>query len=133
MHRAVRPLPSRRFFFARLLEGAGVGALLLGFGLGIGMLGYHFLVGLPWIDALLNSAMLLGGEGPLAPTPTVAGKLFASFYALFGGLLFVSVAGLLLAPAVHRFLHRFHLEVQDGSDATSPSPPPSPPKRSVRS
>jgi hypothetical protein len=119
VHRRYRPLPPRRLFFAHLLKGAGAGALLLGFGLGIGIVGYRYVVGLSWLDALLNAAMLLGGEGPVAPTPTAAGKIFASLYALFGGLIFVTVAGLLLAPVVHRFLHRFHLEVQDET-----APPP---------
>jgi hypothetical protein len=119
-HPRYRPLPSRRLFFAHLLRGAGTGALLLGLGLGLGVAGYRYIVGLSWLDALLNAAMLLGGEGPVAATPTPAGKLFAVFYALFGGLLFVTVAGLLLAPVVHRFLHRFHLEMQDEA---SPPPP----------
>ena len=56
---------------------------------------------------------LLGGEGPLAPTPTSAGKLFASFYALFSGLVFVTMAGLVLAPAIHRVMPRFHLEASE--------------------
>jgi hypothetical protein len=125
MHRPYRSLPPRRHFFVHLLKSAGSGALLLGFGLGIGILGYHYLVGLSWLDALLNAAMLLGGEGPIAETTTPAGKIFASFYALFGGLIFVTVAGLLLAPGIHRLLHRFHLEIQD---ETAP-PEPSRPKR----
>jgi len=124
------PLPSRRVFFARLAVSAVRGVLILGVALGIGVLGYHFVVGLPWLDALLNAAMLLGGEGPVAPTPTAAGKLFASFYALFSGLVFVTIAGLMLAPAMHRLLHRFHLEAslpdenprQKQVSLTTPSP-----------
>ncbi|HVR96123.1 MAG TPA: hypothetical protein VMW27_05885 [Thermoanaerobaculia bacterium] len=130
-HLRPRPLPSRRVFFAHLAANAVRGVLILGVALGIGVLGYHFVVGLPWLDALLNAAMLLGGEGPLAPTPTAAGKLFASFYALFSGLVFVTIAGLVLAPAMHRLLHRFHLEAslpdeespaQTQTRLTTPSP-----------
>jgi len=79
--------------------------------LAIGVLGYHFLGRLSWIDALLNSAMLLGGMGPINPLQTIAGKLFASFYALFAGLVFLVIVGVMLAPLIHRFLHRFHLEL----------------------
>jgi hypothetical protein len=110
LHRPLKPLPPRRIFLRHLAVGALRGAVLIGFGLGLGMLGYHYLVGLPWLDAMLNAAMLLGGEGPLAPTPTAAGKWFATFYALFSGLLFVTVTALFLAPAFQRLLHRFHLE-----------------------
>jgi hypothetical protein len=123
LHPVLKPLPPRRVFFHRLAVGALRGAALIGFGLGLGMLGYHYLVGLPWLDAMLNAAMLLGGEGPVAPTPTAAGKLFASFYALFSGLVFVTVTALFLAPAFQRLIHRFHLEAavhptdeQAGSD-----------------
>ena len=76
----------------------------------IGVCGYHFLEGLPWIDSLLNASMILGGMGPVDPLHTKAGKLFASFYALYSGLAIISVAGLLIAPIAHRLLHHFHLE-----------------------
>jgi hypothetical protein len=78
--------------------------------LAVGMCGYHFLERLPWIDALLNASMILGGMGPVDPVKTGAGKIFVSFYALYSGLALISVAGLLLAPVVHRFLHKFHVD-----------------------
>lgn len=81
--------------------------------LAIGVLGYRIFEGLSWIDALLNAAMLLGGMGPVTPLQTDAGKLFASFYALFAGLVFLVVVGVLFAPLFHRFLHHFHLELED--------------------
>ncbi len=89
---------------------------LLAVGLGIGVAGYHYVVGLPWIDALLNATLILGGEGPVDPTPTVGGKLFASFYALFSGLMFVTVTALLLSPFMRRVLHKFHLDDLDTSE-----------------
>ena len=108
-----QPLLPRALFLVRLARHA-IFALGLVFGsLVIGMIGYHFLEGLSWIDALLNSSMLLGGMGPVNELHTTAGKLFASFYALFSGIVFLVVAGVLFAPLFHRFLHRFHLEIED--------------------
>ncbi len=80
------------------------------FALGIGVVGYHLIAGLPWIDSLLNASMILGGMGPVDPLHTDAAKLFASFYALFSGLMFIGIASVLVAPFVHRLLHRIHYE-----------------------
>lgn len=57
--------------------------------------------------------MILGGMGPVNEVHTVTGKIFASIYALYSGLIVLVVAGVLFAPIFHRFLHRFHLEVED--------------------
>lgn len=78
--------------------------------LGIGMVGYHHFEKMSWVDAFANAAMILSGMGPLGPLTTNAGKLFAGFYALFSGLVFIVVTGILLAPAAHRLMHRFHME-----------------------
>jgi len=80
------------------------------FALGIGMVGYHHFEKMSWIDSFANAAMILSGMGPLGPLATNAGKLFAGFYALFSGLVFIVVTGILLAPAAHRLMHRFHTE-----------------------
>lgn len=83
--------------------------------LGIGILGYHFVGSLGWIDSLLEASMILGGMGPVSPPRSDAAKVFASFYALFSGLMFIGIAGVIVAPIAHRILHRFHLEdVQEG-------------------
>ena len=82
---------------------------LLVLSLGVGMLGYGHFEGLPWIDGFLNSAMLLGGMGPVNPPLTAAGKLFAGIYALYAGLVFIVTATLVVMPVLHRVLHRFHL------------------------
>lgn len=79
----------------------------------LGVLGYHYLEGMLWIDALVNASMLLGGMGPVDALHTVGGKLFASFYALYSGIIFLVVVGVIFAPLYHRFLHRFHLEMDD--------------------
>lgn len=76
----------------------------------IGMAGYHFLEGMSWIDALLNAAMILGGMGPVNTLETAGGKIFAAVYALYSGVIFLVVAGILVAPIFHRILHHFHLE-----------------------
>ncbi len=78
--------------------------------LAMGMSIYHFQEGLPWPDAFLNAAMLLGGMGPVDPLHTTLGKLLAGGYALFAGLVFIVIAGAMLGPVVHAVLHRFHLE-----------------------
>jgi hypothetical protein len=83
---------------------------LLALSLGVGMLGYGHFEGLPWIDGFLNSAMLLGGMGPVNPPLTAAGKLFAGIYALYAGLVFIVTAALVVTPILHRVLHRFHLD-----------------------
>src|SRR5205823_2767213 len=103
-----------RFEFGKRVGRHGLVALgVLVFGLGIGVAGYHWLAHLNWIDSLLNASMILGGMGPVDPLPTNAAKLFASFYALFSGLAFIGIVSVLLAPFVHRMLHRFHAEDRD--------------------
>jgi TRAP-type C4-dicarboxylate transport system permease small subunit len=113
-----QPLLSRPAFLRRLGQHAAAALGLVAGALGIGVLGYHGLVGLSWVDSFLNAAMILGGMGPVNPITTQGGKVFAALYALFSGLLFLVVAGVLFAPVVHRFLHYFHLE--SGQDEDSP-------------
>ncbi len=101
------PLPWAKFL-QRLLRHSAVALALLVVSLGIGMLGYVFFEHLSWIDAFLNSAMLLGGMGPVNPPQTAAGKLFAGLYALYAGLVFIVTAALLFTPILHRIFHRLH-------------------------
>ena len=108
-----QPLLSRAKFFKRVGRHGVVALGVLVFGLGIGVLGYHWLARLSWIDSLLNASMILGGMGPIDPLPTNAAKLFASCYALFSGLAFVGIVSVLLAPFVHRMLHRIHAEERE--------------------
>ncbi len=97
-----------RFLLALALSGA-----LIGCSLGLGVLGYHYVAELAWVDALLNAAMILAGMGPVDTLKTDAAKVFASAYALFSGVVFISATGILLTPIFHRALHRFHLEQRD--------------------
>lgn len=120
MHRFERrhePLLPRRIFIQRVLIFLGFSLLIIGCSLGIGIVGYHYTEHLSWLDSLLNASMILGGMGPVDTIKTDAGKLFASFYALFSGMVFLVAAGVLLAPVVHRFLHAFHVAPDDALDA----------------
>src|SRR5712692_906965 len=113
-HRS-EPLLPRAEFFSRL-AGHGLIALSIVLGsLGIGIIGYHEFEGFAWIDATVNAAMILGGMGPVNELHTVIGKLFASVYALFSGIVFLVTVGVLFAPIIHRFLHRFHLDASSES------------------
>jgi len=122
-----RLLP-RSIFYRRLARQGGIAFSLVLAALGIGVSGYHFIENLPWVDALLNASMILGGMGPVAELKTTAGKLFASFYALFSGLAFITIAGILFVPVVHRFLHKFHLD----SEPDPPSSKRKEPSRTAR-
>jgi hypothetical protein len=105
------PLLSREKFIRRVGYHALIALLFIAVALGVGVLGYHWLGHLNWIDSLLNASMILGGMGPVDPLQSNAAKVFASCYALFSGLAFIGIAGVMLAPFAHRLLHRFHLEV----------------------
>ena len=105
----VRPL-ARQHFVRRMARHVAGAAAIVVFSLGLGMWGYSHYEGLAWRDSFLNAAMLLGGMGPVNDPVTDGGKVFAGLYALYAGLVFIVTAGLLLAPVVHRVLHRFHWE-----------------------
>ncbi len=108
------PLLSRAKFVERMGRNFGLASALVAVSLLVGMLGYHLTEGMDGVDAFANAAMILSGMGPLEPLKTTAGKLFAGFYALYSGLVLVLASGVVLAPVVHRMLHRFHVE--DGGD-----------------
>ena len=95
-------------FVIRMLRHAALALTLLLVSIIIGMGGYEYFEALSWRSAFLNSAMLLGGMGPVDAPHTDGGKLFAGIYALYAGLVFIVVAGLILAPLVHRIMHKFH-------------------------
>jgi hypothetical protein len=95
-------------FARRLFVHLGLASCVLVLSLGVGMVGYVLLEHFSWMDAFLNSAMLLGGMGPVNPPLTDAGKLFAGCYALYAGLVFIVTAALLFTPVLHRLMHHFH-------------------------
>ena len=105
--RASSPISNKHFAYRMLLHSLAA-ALLLAGSLVVGMVGYMQYEHLLWRDAFLDSAMLLGGMGPVHTPQTNAGKIFAGCYALYAGLVFIITAGVVLAPTMHRVLHRFH-------------------------
>ena len=115
-----QPLISTREFIKRVGKYTAMALLLVAVSWLIGILGYRLLEGLPWIDATLNAAMILGGMGPVNQLHTEAGKLFASFYALFSGIIFLVSVGILLAPIIHRFMHKFHLQSPEDKNRAHP-------------
>jgi hypothetical protein len=107
-------MPSRQFL-GRMARYGLVAFTVVAGSLLIGILGYRLTEGMSWLDAYLNAAMILGGMGPVDQLHTTAGKLFAGAYSLFSGIVFLVAAGLLIAPIVHRVLHKFHYaEDSDG-------------------
>src|SRR5437016_735708 len=106
MERLRRP-PQRQHY----IRSALIATVMVAIALIIGLCGYHFLNGEAWIDALVDATMILGGMGPVSPLNTDGAKLFASFYALFAGLVFIGTAAVLVAPWVHWLLHRLHSDL----------------------
>jgi len=104
------PLLPRRKFMRRVAFHGLAAAAIVSVSLTLGIIGYHFVAGLSWIDALLNASMILTGMGPVDVLRSDTAKLFASFYALFSGVVFLVTASILVAPIAHRLLHRLHLE-----------------------
>jgi hypothetical protein len=118
--RRQEPLLPRSVFFWRL---AKCGAISVGFilvSLVLGVLGYRRLEGMPWIDAFVNAAMILGGMGPVNELHTDAGKLFAGTYALYSGLVVIISVGFFVAPILHRFLHYFHVDSESDGGEMNP-------------
>lgn len=112
-------LLSRRAFARRLARSVAAFALLVGGSLAVGAVGYHTLAGLEWVDAVHNASMILTGMGQVSPLPSATAKMFASAYALFSGVVFLMASGIVLASLLHRFLHRFHVDVDAGPDEPS--------------
>src|SRR2546427_10290089 len=103
-------LAPRSVFFQRVAVSLLIAFGMIAFALAVGITGYHTLARLDWIDSLLEASMILGGMGPVNPLTNDAVKIFASAYALFSGLMFIAVMGVVLVPVVHRILHKFHVD-----------------------
>jgi hypothetical protein len=118
-----QPLLDRRAFARRLTRHVLIATVALLAAWGIGILGYRACGGLAWIDAVVNAAMILGGMGPVDPIVSTGGKLFAAFYALFSGVVFLAAIGVIGAPLLHRILHHFHLEVDESQSGEARAQP----------
>jgi hypothetical protein len=110
MHEQKTQLLPWPLFLRRLALWSLVAIAIVASALAVGVLGYRYIAKLEWIDALLNASMILTGMGPVAPMTDNASKIFASMYAIFSGVVFLSGVGIVLSPLFHRILHRFHLE-----------------------
>jgi hypothetical protein len=108
--RRTKPLLPRREFYRRIAMNFILGGVVIIVSLGVGILGYHHFENMSWVDSFANASMILSGMGPLGNLQTDAGKIFAGCYALFSGLALVAALGIIFAPVIHRFLHKFHLE-----------------------
>ena len=106
-------LASQPVFFKRMLFSVLTAIGLISSALLIGILGYHNIAGFDWVDSILEASMILGGMGPINALANTGAKLFAAGYALFSGLIFIAIMGIILAPLTHRMLHKFHLDERD--------------------
>jgi hypothetical protein len=104
------PLLPQHLFLRRLGRHILLAVAIIGGSLAVGVIGYHTIEGWTWLDSLLEASMILSGMGPIQNLHTSAGKLFASFYAIYSGVALLTTIGILFAPIFHRFLHHFHLE-----------------------
>jgi hypothetical protein len=111
-HRSA-PLLPYDLWIRRLLRFGALGAAIIAIGLGSGTLGYHFFAGLEWLDSVLNAAMILTGMGPVDRIDSAGGKIFAIVYALFSGIVFLGAAAIVMAPWLHRLLHKLHADDVD--------------------
>jgi hypothetical protein len=111
--RSHEKLAPRSVFVKRVVASLAIGVALLAVALCIGIAGYHWLAGLDWLDSLLEASMILGGMGPINPLNNSAAKVFASVYALFSGVVFIALMGIVLSPLAHRMLHKFHIDDDD--------------------
>lgn len=106
-------LAPRLVFVKRVLGSLAIAFGLIAIALSVGIVGYHFIAGFNFVDSLLESSMILGGMGPVRELPNDTAKMFASIYALFSGVIFIALMGIILAPVAHRVLHKFHVDEKD--------------------
>ncbi|MGZ3864684.1 MAG: hypothetical protein ACXVPN_06115 [Bacteroidia bacterium] len=113
MYSNIKKLPHRKHFLTKLGKNLLIATGFLIISLGIGVMGYHHFMHLGFADSLINASMILSGMGPVDHADTDAAKIFASFYAIYSGVAFISSMAFLFIPVVHRFLHKFHLDIQE--------------------
>jgi len=112
-----KPVISRPQFLSRLARALLMGLAMIVVSLLIGMAGYlHYFPSLDVADAFVNAAMILSGMGPMATPPSTGAKIFSGCYALYSGLMLVMSAGVVFAPLVHRFLHKFHADEDEANE-----------------
>lgn len=105
----------RKKFFIHLARNTSFACIMILIALYIGMLGYHSFEHMSWVDAFCNASMILSGMGPVSTLATTGGKIFAGCYALFSGLAFIVLVGVMFAPVLHQFFRKIHMESNDAS------------------
>lgn len=106
-------LPHKSHFYSKLLKSIALGTLFLIISLGIGVIGYHYCFNIPWLDSLVNASMILTGMGPVDRAETDSAKWFSSIYAIYSGVAFLTSVAVIFGPIVHRFLHKFRIDVEE--------------------
>ena len=109
----VKGLLSQKHYVNKILRSAIAGLIILAISLFIGMWGYHYYFNLGWVDSLYNASMILTGMGPVDKAINDGGKIFASFYAIYSGVTFLTSVAIIISPVVHRFLHKFRIDVEE--------------------
>ena len=103
-----------KVYYHRIRKSIILSISILIFFLCAGAAGYKITIAeFDWYDSFLNASMILSGMGPIIDPKielTHTAKIFATIYALISGVVFLSIFGLLIAPVVHRFFHKMHLE-----------------------
>ncbi len=110
---ALKKIPHKNDYYHKVLKSVLLGLIVLFLSLAIGVVGYHYYFNLNWIDSLLNASMILTGMGPVDKAITDGAKLFSSFYSLYSGVAFLTSVAVIFSPIVHRFLHKFHADVEE--------------------
>ena len=109
-HEGLAPIS---IYLQRIAASLGLALILILICLSIGLAGYHFIAGFNFVDSLLEASMILGGMGPVRELPNDTAKVFASIYALFSGVIFIALMGIILSPIAHRVMHKFHIDEKD--------------------
>ena len=113
---AIKKLPHKKHYYANIIKNARFAVGVLAFSLGMGVLGYHYFFEIGWLDSLVNASMILTGMGPVDRAVTAGAKIFSSVYALYSGVAFLTSVAMILSPVAHRFLHRFHLDLEEDEE-----------------
>ncbi|MBA2613875.1 MAG: hypothetical protein H0U95_18070 [Bacteroidetes bacterium] len=109
----LKPLPPHRHFVSKIVRSAIAGLIILAFSICVGMIGYHHYFNLGWVDSLYNASMILTGMGPVDKAINNGGKIFASIYAIYSGVTFLTSVAIIISPIVHRFLHKFRIDIEE--------------------
>lgn len=108
-----KKLPHKSHFYNKLIKSIALGTLFLIISLGIGVIGYHYFFNISWLDSLVNASMILTGMGPVDKAETDGAKWFSSLYAIYSGVAFLTSVAVIFGPIVHRFLHKFRIDVEE--------------------